>query len=202
MKLREPRPGSVATGPTGKAAAKQHGQSLVEFALMLPLLVLLAVGILEFGMLFKDHIGIHYAAREGARAGAAASRNHDADCTILRAVSTTMQTMPYDDLQRVRIFKAADNGTCATPCAEDVYYRSGVGRDCYEGWVLERPPTWVPDAQPGRRNNPEPTDALAVTIQFTHHFFFNYIPSASGDIPIEDTAYNQIEPERFRPTGP
>jgi Flp pilus assembly protein TadG len=202
MMLRKQRPWPAANDRAGRDVAKQRGQSVVEFALMLPLLVLLAVGILEFGMLFKDHVGIHYAAREGGRAGAAASRNADADCTILRAVSTTMQTMPYADLQRVRIFKANSSGTCDTPCAEDVYFRTtSPGTDCLEGWTLERPATWVPNAQPGRRNR-EPTDALAVTVQFTHRFFFNYIPSASGTIVIEDTSINQIEPERFRPTTP
>jgi Flp pilus assembly protein TadG len=167
---------------------------------MLPLLLMLAVGILEFGMLFKDHVGIHYAAREGGRAGAAASRNPDADCTILRAVSTTMQTMSYTDLVRVRIFRAATNGGCATPCFENVYYRGGSSGSCYEGWVVDRA-NWPPNGSPGRRNL-EPTDPLAVTVEYNHKFFFNYVPGASNTIVIQDTSYNQIEPERFRPTGP
>jgi Flp pilus assembly protein TadG len=202
MRLITHRLSPPARKPDGTGPAHAPGQALVEFALMLPLLLLLAVGILEFGMLFKDHVGIHYASREGARAGASASRNTTADCSILRAVSTTMQTMPYADLQRVRIFKADNGGVCGTPCAEDVYFRTpSPGNTCLEGWTLERPATWVPNDHPGRRNQ-EPTDALAVTVQFLHRFFFNYLPSASGTISIEDTSINQIEPERFRPSEP
>jgi len=201
MRRTEQRPARPATDPPAGTVARQEGQAMVEFAMMLPLLLILAIGILEFGMLFKDHVGIHYAAREGARAGAAASRNPNADCTILRAVSTTMQTMPYDDLQRVRIFRAADDGACTTPCLEDVYFRAGSSSTCFEGWVVERA-NWPPDGPPpdGRRNDPEPTDALAVTVQFTHRFFLNFVPGTEvSTIVIEDTAYNQIEPLRFRP---
>jgi Flp pilus assembly protein TadG len=201
MKLIKQGPEGGAADPAEVGAARRQGQAMVEFAMMLPLLLILAVGILEFGMLFKDHVGIHYAAREGARAGAAASRNPDADCTNLRAVSTTMQTMPYNDLIRVRIFKANSNGGCDSSCAEDVYYRLGSTSSCFQGWVVDRA-NWPPNGNPGRRNNPEPTDALAVTVQFTHKFFFNFVPGAAGTIALEDTAYNQNEPERFRPTEP
>ena len=42
------------------------GQSLVEMALLLPLLLVLIIGALEFGRLFFTHIVITNAAREGA----------------------------------------------------------------------------------------------------------------------------------------
>jgi Flp pilus assembly protein TadG len=47
----------------------QAGQSLVEFALVLPLLLILLLGIIEFGLLLYDQAVITNAAREGARAG-------------------------------------------------------------------------------------------------------------------------------------
>ena len=45
----------------------ERGQSLVEFALVLPVLLLLLLGILEFGWLFNGQITLTSAAREGAR---------------------------------------------------------------------------------------------------------------------------------------
>ncbi len=47
-----------------------RGQSLVEFALIAPLLVALIVGIIELGILFSVYVGLTNSAREGARAGA------------------------------------------------------------------------------------------------------------------------------------
>jgi Flp pilus assembly protein TadG len=43
---------------------------LVEFSLTLPLLLLLVLGIIEFGFLFQEYEVVTNAAREGARVGA------------------------------------------------------------------------------------------------------------------------------------
>ena len=48
---------------------KEDGQDLVEYALVLPLFLLLVFGIIEFGYLFLQYNTITNAAREGARAG-------------------------------------------------------------------------------------------------------------------------------------
>jgi Flp pilus assembly protein TadG len=47
----------------------ESGASMVEFALILPILVVLLFGIIEFGILFYDKAVITNASREGARAG-------------------------------------------------------------------------------------------------------------------------------------
>ena len=44
-----------------------HGQSMVEFALLLPLFVLVIVGIFDLGRAFFAYIAISNGAREGAR---------------------------------------------------------------------------------------------------------------------------------------
>lgn len=48
----------------------EKGVSSVEFALILPILVMLMVGILEFGMAYSNYIAVTHAAREGARLAA------------------------------------------------------------------------------------------------------------------------------------
>ncbi len=45
---------------------KAIGQSLVEFALIIPILLLLILGALELGRLFYIKVALHNAAREGA----------------------------------------------------------------------------------------------------------------------------------------
>jgi Flp pilus assembly protein TadG len=51
----------------------QKGASAVEFALVLPLLVVITFGIIEFGMFIYNQQVITNASREGARAGIVAS---------------------------------------------------------------------------------------------------------------------------------
>jgi len=62
--------------------ARTRGQSLVEFALGVPLFMLLLLGMVEFGFIFTHHIGLEYASREGARMGSAlASGTATVACT-------------------------------------------------------------------------------------------------------------------------
>ena len=50
---------------------RSRGQSLVEFAISVPVFVLLLFGMLEFGFAFSHNLTLEYATREGARTGAA-----------------------------------------------------------------------------------------------------------------------------------
>jgi Flp pilus assembly protein TadG len=55
----------------GLRTTRRHanGQGLVEFALILPVLIALVIGIVELGILFSVYIGMTNSAREAARAG-------------------------------------------------------------------------------------------------------------------------------------
>lgn len=57
----------MSSGLTGEKG--QRGASAVEFAIILPLLVVLIFGIIEFGLLLYNKQVITNASREGARAG-------------------------------------------------------------------------------------------------------------------------------------
>jgi hypothetical protein len=54
----------------GAGSAAPRGQSLVEFGLVLPLLILLLLGVADFGRVFADGITLEAAARDGAEAAA------------------------------------------------------------------------------------------------------------------------------------
>lgn len=55
----------------------EKGQSLVEFALILPLLVLLLFGITDFGRIFHAYLTIDHAGREAARQASIGKGNGD-----------------------------------------------------------------------------------------------------------------------------
>lgn len=46
---------------------KEEGAAAVEFALILPVLLLILIGIIEFSMAFNAQLSLNQAAREGAR---------------------------------------------------------------------------------------------------------------------------------------
>jgi Flp pilus assembly protein TadG len=49
---------------------RRRAQSMVEFALIVPLLLILMFGVIELGIMFSIYVGMTNSAREGARAGA------------------------------------------------------------------------------------------------------------------------------------
>lgn len=48
----------------------QDGQAMTEFAIVLPVLLLILFGIIQFGIVFNNYIDVTSSARQGARTGA------------------------------------------------------------------------------------------------------------------------------------
>jgi len=46
---------------------RSRGQAIVEFALVLPLLLVLVMGIIDFGLIMQQYLTLNQGAREGAR---------------------------------------------------------------------------------------------------------------------------------------
>ncbi|HHW23040.1 MAG TPA: pilus assembly protein [Clostridiaceae bacterium] len=65
------------------------GQSLVETAIMIPVILLIILGIIDFGLLFNNYILITNASREGARLAALGV----SDSEIIQAVHDMTPTL-------------------------------------------------------------------------------------------------------------
>ncbi len=72
---------------------RQHGQSAVEMALVLPLLLVLLLGMIVAVLMFYSYIQVTNAAREGARAGSVYRTTSTATGYSL---TTTIQKAIYD----------------------------------------------------------------------------------------------------------
>lgn len=85
-----------------KALTNQSGQSLVEFALILPILLLLIMGIIEFGFIMNSYLTIQNASREGARIGIVGAADLDirnrvlSDSPNLQAADLTINITPEE----------------------------------------------------------------------------------------------------------
>ncbi|OJV66642.1 MAG: hypothetical protein BGO41_04255 [Clostridiales bacterium 38-18] len=58
------------------------GQSLVEFALVMPLLMLILIGIIEFGFMFSGYLTLTNASREAARVISLGGTYNEAEARI------------------------------------------------------------------------------------------------------------------------
>jgi Flp pilus assembly protein TadG len=73
----------------------ERGQTLVEFALVLPILSLLLLGVIQFGVAFNNYITLTDAVRAGARKGAVGRHLDNPQA----AVEQTVRTAASDNLK-------------------------------------------------------------------------------------------------------
>lgn len=71
----------------------ESGAELIEFALTLPLLLLIVIGIIEFGFIFREYEVVTNAAREGARIAILPSY---ADADVVARVEDYLETAGLD----------------------------------------------------------------------------------------------------------
>ncbi len=170
-----------------------EGATLVETSFVLALILIpLLLGILEFGLLFKDWLTVSNASREAANVIASAADDPLADIAGLRTVEGTMVASGIDSLVDVRISNA-DTGqantytyNAATTCGWD---------PCPDpddpGYI---PPTgWPPSDRNVEVGN---LDRATVTLVFTH----DYVTGILGNsVDLNQSVTNRLEPQVYSP---
>jgi Flp pilus assembly protein TadG len=97
----------------------QTGASAVEFAIILPLLVLFVFGIIEFSIMFYDKAVITNASREGARAGVVFADPRLGVAEIQNIVTNYVDTDGDGSIDRLITFGADDlQIDVPAPCEE------------------------------------------------------------------------------------
>jgi Flp pilus assembly protein TadG len=82
-----------------RRSRREEGQTMVEFALIMPVLCLVIFGIIQFGILYNDYLSLTDATRIGARK--AATARHAADPvgvtkTAVRNAASDLDTSELD----------------------------------------------------------------------------------------------------------
>lgn len=67
----------------------EDGQSMVELALTLPVLLILLCGILDFGWIYTNKLAVTYSSREGARYGVINAAHSELDSIITSKVKSS-----------------------------------------------------------------------------------------------------------------
>jgi TadE-like protein len=78
-------------GGTRRHGGRERGQATVEFAFLLPLVVLSILAVIQVGLVVRDQLGVVHAARQAARAASV-------DPDPSRAVRAAHRTLPGADV--------------------------------------------------------------------------------------------------------
>lgn len=178
----------------------ERGATLVEMALVLPILLLIIISIAEIGLYFKNYLTVSYASREGARVAAFVGDSMDADCQILIAVGELLGSSNLDNVQKVEIFVADQDGTQTLGKTNEARL-TGDPTACNE--PAEPSDGWLRTTRyPATNRNvtvavdEPPLDIVGIRIYFTHNWAIGF-PPFIGQANIDESNINRLEPEVF-----
>src|SRR2546423_15363013 len=89
----------------------EKGQAIVEFAMLLPVLVLLLIGIIEFSLVWNSRNTVLFASRDGSMLAAEGGSLDGTDCVVLQKVNGDVVS-PATSLRvtQVQIYWSDRNG--------------------------------------------------------------------------------------------
>ncbi len=100
--------------------ASERGQAILEMALILPVLLLIVLGTLEFGFVMDHKLTLQYASREASRVGAALADgggspgcvtvDHEVIAAAARILQSSDSNIEVDRISEIRIFRSVLNG--------------------------------------------------------------------------------------------
>ncbi|HSO49899.1 MAG TPA: TadE/TadG family type IV pilus assembly protein [Acidimicrobiia bacterium] len=179
---------------------RERGASLVEAALVFPILILIVMGTMEIGLAFKDYLTVSYISREGARLGALAGDDPNADCTILRGIGGLATSKDLARIDEIQIFKA-DEGTGAQGVTNTATYIEGedpticnVPSTPTDGWTIN-PINWSPTSRQTTVGT-DSLDIIGVRVIMTRSWVTNF-PPFRGTFQIDESTLTRLEPQAF-----
>jgi TadE-like protein len=195
---------------------RARGQGLVEFALLVPVLMTMLLGMLEFGTAFNHQLTLGYAVREGARIGAdlvngggtlgcstGQSPNADkVDGVIIEAVDRVLSSsgspIPEARITQIRIFQADTAGKDTLGLGNNWVYSASLYTLPDGNQVNFKPDTTQTWSACSRSNvightttfSPLQIDSIGVSITYT----YKMLTPLGTTLPMSDVAIMQFNP--------
>jgi Flp pilus assembly protein TadG len=196
--------------PSRTAKDGERGQSLVEFSMVVTVMMLLLLGMLEFGFIFDQHLTIEYSSREGARVGSALANGSSSipcaqvDQNVVAAVQRVLTSpgsrVDESRITSIRIYKSNASGT-QTGTTYNQWIYSKAGGPAVDGKALDFKNTTSNWSACGRSNTTTAPDSIGVLVQYSYkpvtplsavmNFFGGPGPAT---IPISDKTVMALNP--------
>jgi len=180
---------------------RERGANLVEFALVVPIVLLVVIGILEVGVAFRDLLTVSNAAKEGVRVVAAMGDDPLSDCVVLTKTSSALaSSVSLSNLLTIEIFRADSNGD-QIPGDTNVYTLP-IGADptdCTE-WAPNPMEidslAWSPLDRNVKIGPDDDLDIAGVRVTYTHNWITGFPPFVNSFM-VDQATVSRLEPEEY-----
>ena len=165
-----------------------HGQTMTEFALVVPILLVLIMGVLDGALLLFSVGTARYAASEGSRVASQAGSAAAADTLVLQIIRNNVGTTRLFDVTEVDIYKLNQDGNGNLTPDPARYNRYAL-----DGTPMVSPEPWPAAA---RNVGNGTSDFIGVTIKYTYTWKAGFFAPLG---PIKTTAdvYVRLEPQSY-----
>ncbi len=199
---------------------REDGQGLVEFALVIPIILLVVVSVAELGLAFGNTHTLGYGSREGARVGSALATGNVTDCsagpdpagvdqTLVAAVQRILKSpgsgLDVSKVQQIRIFQADASGN-EVPGRVNVWTYAGeqAGPEVDPGpgalFIDFAPPASAAWPACARINSGATPDSIGVTVTYRYDFLtpmvsmLEAISGGSLSLTLRETTVMSLNP--------
>lgn len=171
----------------------ERGAALVEAVILMPVVLLIVFGIVEFSSAYHDASVTSDASRAGGRIASAQARNPQYARNAAESVAAALRTLPSDAPQELWIYKANSDGypgtgdgfdTCAVDCIRFVW------DPAKDDWDYDSPSGGGWEAEDHQVCS-EPFDQIGVYVKIRHEFVTNLF---GATIDLDDHSVFRFEP--------
>lgn len=202
----------------------ERGAVAVEFALVVPILILMVLGLIETSFLMRDLVSMSSSVRSGARTASASADAGPGTCeasanpppctpanapafaqAAAAAMTKSGMTIPSEDIDWVMIYRPGTNGypvgasslTCGGSDCVVYVWDPGLSKFRFSSG------SWASKSVNACLNDPNRT-SVGVAMQVKHHWLTNYV-FVGGTVTLQEKAIMQFEPlesDRCKPGTP
>jgi len=188
-----------------KFGRSEKGQAIVEFALLLPVLIFLVVGLIEFSLVWNSRNTVLFASRDGSMLAAEGGNEDGTDCVVLQRIESDVYS-PSTALriQQVTVYWSDRNGD-QIGSNQNVYSRSGSTSCTYpDGNTITVPYTlttagYVESARcstlAGCGGSHPTVDTIGVRVTYQHFWATSFVRFAGNSVTFSESTITRAEPQ-------
>jgi len=188
-----------------KFRCSERGQAIVEFAMLLPVFVLLVIGLIEFAFVWNSRNTVLFASRDGSMLAAEGGSIDGTDCVVLNRIERDVVS-PSNALrlQQVQIYWSDRNGD-QIGANQNVYTRSGSTSCTYpDGNTITVPYTlttagYLESARcivlAGCGGSHTTVDTIGVRVTYQHFWLTSFVRFVSTSVTFTEASITRAEPQ-------
>ncbi len=191
-------------GDRPRPAWSEHGQAVVEFALILPIFLLLLFGLVEFAFVMNTSSSVTYASLEAAMIAAEGGRSPGTDCVALQVIERDLVAPALPPrVQQVEVYWSDANGV-QIGSAVNLYTRTGSTTCVYgDGTSITVPYTLTTAGYPesarcdvlaGCGGSHVGVDTVGVRISYQHQWATSFGKFIASSVLFKKSTAVRLEP--------